>query len=171
MRRYRKLGSSGSSLVEVLVAVTIVALALTAVISAFVTSARNQRASAQYQEATKYAQEGLEWMRKYRDYWGWKNFHDDFATKTSDAGFVICLSQLPSIEGGKTSLVQSPPAVFSPSMGQTCATKITGTTLFTRSLELKTFEDDEIKGEVLVQWIDNNKTFSVAQQVMLKEWQ
>ena len=64
----------GQSLLEVMVGLGVTTLVLTSLVSAVVVSVRNARFAKNQSLATKYAQEGIEKVRIYRDQNSWDNF-------------------------------------------------------------------------------------------------
>ena len=64
----------GQSLVEVVVAVMILTLVLTALVFATTVAIRNAKFAQNQARATKYAQEGMEKVRAYRDQYEWDVF-------------------------------------------------------------------------------------------------
>jgi len=65
--KFKKIKTSGQTLIEVLVALGIIAIIVTALTSVVVTSLGSSRYSKDQNLATQYAQEGLEIMRNLRD--------------------------------------------------------------------------------------------------------
>lgn len=70
----------GQSLVEVLIALMIVALVLTTVAVAVILAIRSSRFSQNKARATFLAQEGAEWIRNQRSVLGWEAFLDQEGT-------------------------------------------------------------------------------------------
>jgi len=86
-----KQNQSGQTLIEALVAATIVAIVLTAIISGVTLSVRNSRFSKNQSLATRYTQEAIESIHFYRDDAGWATFHSKVAGNPT-----LCLSELPN---------------------------------------------------------------------------
>lgn len=93
----------GQSLVEVMVAVAILALVLTALVLGTTVAMRNANFSKNQAQATKYSQEAMEWLRSQRDQ-GWDAFSSHIGpfclnslTWTGTAGF--CSSSNYSLDG------------------------------------------------------------------------
>jgi len=80
----------GQSLLETMVALAVSTLALTALVSAVVVSVRNAQFAKNQSLATKYAQEGIEKVRIYRDQNDWSDFVATGATgpNCGDEGLV-----------------------------------------------------------------------------------
>lgn len=66
--------NSGQSLVEVVVGLALAILVLGGLINAVVTSLRNSNFAKSQAEATKLAQQRMEWIRINRDTYGWSSF-------------------------------------------------------------------------------------------------
>jgi type II secretory pathway pseudopilin PulG len=77
--KYLKLNEKGQSLFEVVVAVGISAMILIAVASLAAGSVRNSSFSRNNAQATKFAQEEIEWLRGQRDA-GWDGFIGNIAS-------------------------------------------------------------------------------------------
>jgi type II secretory pathway pseudopilin PulG len=65
----------GQSLIEIVVAIGVIVLILVALISAVTTGLRNAEFARNKGQATKYAQQVIEWLRTQRDA-GWASFYD-----------------------------------------------------------------------------------------------
>jgi len=87
MRRYSSY-ERGQTLLEIVVALGVIAVVLTGLVTAVTASLRYGQASKYRSQGVKYAQEGLELTRKLRDTSPWT----DFLTY-SDGGGVWCLNQ------------------------------------------------------------------------------
>lgn len=70
----KKSCNTGQSLVEVVVGLALAILVLGGLINAVVTSLRNSNFAKSQAEATKLAQQRMEWMRIKRDKEGWNSF-------------------------------------------------------------------------------------------------
>ncbi|MCX6816492.1 MAG: hypothetical protein NTZ93_01300 [Candidatus Beckwithbacteria bacterium] len=70
---YFKTNNSGQSLIEVVVAVGMMALLLTAILALVSLSVKNSRVAKDRAQAVSLAQEGVELMRTYRDF-SWSQF-------------------------------------------------------------------------------------------------
>lgn len=76
--------SHGQTLLEIVITVGVVAVILTALVSAVTASLRYGVASRSRSRAIKYAQEGLELARAYRDTSGWDTFLERSGTGTKN---------------------------------------------------------------------------------------
>ncbi|SRR4030043_248599 len=137
---------SGQSLFEVVVAVGLSALILTGVVSLAAGSIRNSSYSRNNAQATKYAQEALEWLRGQRDA-DW----DAFATHSLTTG-------------NPTDLCSSPMG-----WGGTCPIP---NTIFSRNVILTTDSgnSDIIDAVVTVSWSDAQGTHQVKSNTRFTNW-
>ncbi len=97
--------SSGQTLVEMVVAVGMVSLVLVAIVSGIAISIRNSRFSKNKALATRFAQEGVEKFRFYRDEFGWEPFFDVMQSGGIDycfANFPASLETISDFEGSCT---------------------------------------------------------------------
>jgi type II secretory pathway pseudopilin PulG len=89
----KKLSSQkGQTLIEMMIALSIVVLVLLALITLITVSLRNASFSKNHSLATQYAQEALEEVRALRDQEGWEDFED-----ACDENFSSLLTPLPSM--------------------------------------------------------------------------
>ena len=142
--------NSGQSLFEVVVAVGLSALILVGIASLSSASVRNSGYSRNNAQATKYAQEALEWLRSQRDA-GWNNLLDH----SNDTGKVHCINTLP-------------PSAWDVIV---CQDMISGTT-FSRTVTLTTDSSDsnKIDAFVTVSWTDAQGTHNVKSQTRFTNW-
>ncbi len=75
--------TKGQSLIEVLIALSVVVLVLLALIAVTTVSVRNSTFAKNQSLATKHAQETIEKIRKYRDQNNWATFVADCTNKTA----------------------------------------------------------------------------------------
>lgn len=85
--------SSGQTLVEMVVAVGMVSLVLVAIVSGIAISIRNSRFSKNKALATRFAQEGVEKFRFYRDEFGWEPFFEVMSDPGVSSDY--CLNEFP----------------------------------------------------------------------------
>lgn len=159
IRQSNNNSSSGFTMVEVLVAVAVVAMVMTAVVSGVSFSVKNTRYARDKSLAVRYAQESLEWVRRMRDENGWGVFYADVS---ADGGTVVyCLSDLPSVYTEFANLNNS-----------VCDANdvIGGDTIFLREMELVVGATD-IAVEVGVSWDEGGDTKEVVQRTTLRDWQ
>lgn len=111
--------SNGQTLIEVVVVAGMVMLVLVALVSGVVMSIANNRISKDRGLATRYAQEGIEWLRGWRDKIGWQPLRDELADG------VYCVNALPETVEGLQSLNPGD-----------CGTNVISGTELSRSLEI-----------------------------------
>lgn len=138
--------TSGSTLVEVLVAVTIISLVLTAVGAMMSMSVRLAINNEQKQLALHQAQEGLEFFRKERMTNSWYSFSQ--ALLTSESGFY-CMTQFPSDLNALLAKAGSCPARESLE---------SALYLFQRSARVEALGPNSIKISVEVSWQDGKRS-------------
>ncbi|MDP1722704.1 MAG: hypothetical protein Q8L37_05840 [Candidatus Gottesmanbacteria bacterium] len=139
---------SGQTLAEVVVAIGVVVLLVTGLIfGTSVTLKASQYGKARSQ-AVQYAQEAIEVTRNLRDS-GWTTFFT--------YGGVSPLSWCLNKAGVWTA------------MSGSCSTNID--TVYTRTVTLTWIEiDKKMKVDVVVSWIDGNKTFTVPVTTYFTQW-
>lgn len=140
--------NGGQSLVEILVAIGVVTLVLTALVAAVVMAIRGVNFSKQKIKATSLAQEGVEWVRNQRGNLGWSDF---YALATA-AGIRYCLASLDFGEigsCGEAQLIDS---------------------YYTRELVLTASGSDEVGVVVTVTWQENQE-FESKIETTLKRWE
>lgn len=140
-----KEAKNGQSLLEVLVALGVAVLVVLALVGATTIAIRNASFARSQAQATKYAQETMEWLRAERD-----NDWLDFSEK---AGVTYCLSEL-----NWNSPI--PCSVFA--LGDT----------FKREVVLTTdLEGDKIEAKVTVSWREQRKTYQSQLYSYFTKWQ
>jgi len=100
---WRCRGEEGFTLVEVLMAITVVVLVLTAIVSGVSFSVKNTRVSKERAEAVRRAQEAIEWIRSERNADGFKTVYDAIAADGNHVDY--CLASLPTGASGLEGLV------------------------------------------------------------------
>lgn len=135
----------GQSLFEVVIAVGLAALILSGVVSLAAVSVRNSSFTRNNAQATKYAQEAMEWIRSQRDTNAWEDF-DNNATGApiNICGFPIDWSTACPISG----------------------------TIFSRTatLTLEGGDPDKIIAVVTVSWTDAQGVHDVNSQTRFTNW-
>ena len=137
----------GQSLFEVIIAVGLSALILSGVVSLAATSVRNSSFTRNNAQATKYAQEAMEWLRGQRDS-GWTNL----SSHSDASGLFSCLNTLP-------------PSTW----GSVCSGTITDT-IFVRDVTLTLVNSSRIDALVNVSWTDAQGTHNVESQTRFTNW-
>jgi type II secretory pathway pseudopilin PulG len=89
--------NNGQSLVEVVVSLALAILVLGGLINAVVASLRNSSYAKNQAQATKLAQQRMEWMRINRDTYGWSTFPKLEGTQTYVSGGCYSISNSPPV--------------------------------------------------------------------------
>ena len=131
----------GQSLFEVLVAIAVAALIMTGVVSLTTVALKNSTNTKNNALATKYAQEGIEYLREQRDL-AWTNL------SSRSPGSNLCLGGNP------------------PSWGN-CA-QLNG--IFDRRVTLSDTGFESIQAVVVVTWMDGTRTNNVNSTTRFTNW-
>ncbi len=142
---------SGQSLFEVVIALGVMSFVLVGIVSLAGASIRNSTFSNNNALASKYTQEGMEWIRQERDA-SWAIFSARDAIDAVSTSY--CLASLTP-----NTWLSIPP---------TCGT-ITGT-LFTREADLMTVNVDTVNAVVRVSWTDAQGTHTVRSATVFTNW-
>lgn len=118
--------NSGQTLIEVIVAVSLIVLVLVTLVSGVALSVRNGRQAKSQAQAKEFVREGTEWIRSLRDSEGWETLIAAIDAGGGAAGQTYCLPTLP------LSIDQF--SALSPSAVANCP--IIAGTEFTRSIQL-----------------------------------
>lgn len=151
----RKILLRGQSLFEVLFSVAIASLILVSIVSLVAGSVRNADYSQNNALATRFAEEGSEWIRQYRDA-SWV----EFKNHATNAGSTFCINSLP----------YPPPAWGLPS---SCGSTFIAGTIFTRTLNLTNDPGDTanlVIAAVTVNWTDSQGVHTVRSISKLADW-
>ena len=147
--------NSGQSLIEVLVALSLAVLAISALVSVTMTSVKNAQFSKNQIQAEKYAQEGMEWVRLQKEKNTWAVFSDT-TVKT------FCINSLPT-------------DWITKNIGLCGASIITGT-IFSRELDLSQTTGcppstpNPINVKVTVKWKDS-KDHQTVRETCFTNWE
>ena len=151
-------GSGGFTIVEVLVAVAVVAMVMTAVVSGVSFSVKNTRFARDQALAVRYTQEALEWIRQVRDESGWRTFTNELGNDGNPVSY--CLMSIPATFAEFVALVN----------GLCQAGEVIGGTIYTRQMSLD-LTGSEATAEVSVTWDEGGQTKEVLQRSTLYDWQ
>lgn len=144
----------GQSLFEVVIALGVMSFILVGIVSLAGASIRNSSFSNNNALATKFTQEGMEWLRQRRDE-SWITFTSKSA---ASPGTVWCLRDLSLASWPGTS-------------GSCTATEfISGSNLFFRQATLITVSVDVIDVATTVSWSDAQGTHSVRTSTLFTNW-
>jgi len=136
----------GQSLFEVVVALMLMGVVIIVLVSLAAVSIRTSTYSRNKNQASRYTQEALEWLRSQRD----SNW-DDFYANASTAYW--CLADLNWSTAG--------------SCGP--SSTIAGTT-FVRQMNLSLVSEDEVDAKVTVYWDDSQGRHEVSSTTALTSW-
>jgi Tfp pilus assembly protein PilV len=138
----------GQSLFEVLLALAVITLTVVGIASLSTYAVSNTTYSRNKNQATRYAQEGIEWVRSERD--------SNITNFLSNASGTWCLSSL----------------TWS-SSHSICTSQVIANTQFTRNLIFSTVTKDgkQVKqAEVKVSWSDSKSTREVSSTTYFSDW-
>ncbi len=142
--------NQGQALLEAIVAFGVVALVLVALISAITVSLANAQYARNKAQATKYAQEAIEWLHQQRDTQttGWSGFY-------TKAGATYCVNNLSN---------------YSSMTASSCSTNMTGT-IFEREMTLTgNVASDKVTALINVTWTQGARTAKVDLETVLTKW-
>lgn len=137
---------AGQSLFEVVVAVGIASVVLIAIVSLSTVSLKSSISNKNNTLATKYAQDGMEWIREQRDK-DWENVTDHVT-----GGSYDCLG---------VSGAQNRPDFVCPG---------TVATIFNRTYQISYYDDDIYTVKVKVEWNEGGKLQVVETVNQLSNW-
>jgi len=110
-KRHSPSPKRGTSIVEVMVAIAVVGVVMTAVTAVVSVSLQNTSRSKAKSLGTKYTQEGIEYFRAQKNLMGWESFLT--AVQEGGASPTYCLASLPYSQNGGFELVPNRPCVTS----------------------------------------------------------
>ncbi|MBI4029222.1 MAG: prepilin-type N-terminal cleavage/methylation domain-containing protein [Candidatus Blackburnbacteria bacterium] len=144
MRKPRN-NERGQALLELIVVLLVLGLMITAVVSVVTNSVRNARFAKDQAQASRFAQEGLEWIRAQRDT-GWTNFQ-------SKTDRTYCMQTLSwALQSNCTS------------------TQTISGTGFVRNSTLATVDSNTVSVDVKVSWNDSMGSHQARQSTYLTNW-
>jgi Tfp pilus assembly protein PilV len=157
--------SSGTTLIEVLIATAVVVLVLVALSSTMAVVLRNQRDSANQQQATKYGQEAVEWMRKFRDTVGWTTFYQTVSPGSPVSKCMLAAPLTTDVAG-----YQNTTYIKNAACGAT--DYITGdTNNFQRNITITSAGGNDVIVVAVVSWNDGpTRTLSASTTLELRQW-
>ncbi len=166
---------SGQTLIEVIIAVGLLALVLTTLVSGVALSVRNNRHARNQALSKEHVREALEGVRGIRDQVGWESF---IAMLRADGGststpVVYCLPTVPSVA------YSTPPAssdFAALTTSANCTTSLIPSTIFSRSITMNLNNlggpnVTSVRMIVTVSWEDSGRTFSSTSTLVLRQWQ
>jgi type II secretory pathway pseudopilin PulG len=107
MKRTVRSRQLGQTILEVIIATSVVGLVMTAVVAVVSVSLRNAARAKAKSVGTKYTQEGIEYFRAQRNLMGWESFFEEI--QQSGVFSTFCLASLPyTTNGGLESVPERP---------------------------------------------------------------
>lgn len=131
---------AGVGMIEILIATGVVGLVMTAVASGFVLSVKNSAISKYKVLSATRAQEAIEVFRREKVLLGWTQFYESLSTST------YCLNSL-AIDSDQFKSMPTGPCADS--------SVIAGTN-FTREAFVDIISPQEIRVEIIVEWLDGD---------------
>lgn len=156
---------AGNTLVEVMIAGTVLVFVLVAVVSGLILATKNSSYAKNQALATRRVQEGIEFFRSYQFELGWESFYG--ILRADGSVFSYCLNSLPSTAVSfRDSLTPRTCSVTN------AADKIPGTQFFRQvNITLPDLvNNDEARIEVVVSWIDGPDTRTAKGTQILRRW-
>jgi len=139
----------GQFLVELIIAFFVMALVVVAIVGLSTTSVKNSSSTRDKTVARKYAEEGMEWIRKRRDV-KWQSL---WAHGGRDNFKTFCFNSFPYSEGGW--------------VGGNCGDSFISGTIFSRELRLQRGGEDALDVQVVVSWDDSQGSHEVKLETKL----
>jgi Tfp pilus assembly protein PilV len=153
---------SGQSIVEVVIATTLISIGIIAALSLSNFSTKQNTYSKALNDATSYNNQVADWLRAQKTQLGWAAFTDKLTTDAGGGVATYCLMSLPSGADDFTALTAAPcnPTDF-----------IDGTA-YTRELQLdiNNLADGRIPTTVITSW-EEKVTRSATLNMELTQWQ
>jgi hypothetical protein len=148
--------NNAQSLFEVIFAIAIAALVMTAVVVLSTDSVRNSSFSRNQTHATRHAQEATEWLREERDS-SWINF----ANRTGN----------PCVSSGSWGVsCEIPGVVFClGNLNWSSGCNISGS-IFDRQVNLDLIELNNVEADIVVSWTDGQGTHEVRSITRFTNW-
>lgn len=153
------MNNQGFTLIEVLVATSIVIMVLVGISSGVSFAVKNTRFSQEKALSVRYAQEALEWVRSQRDQIGWQGFFSVLDEEGPNQ-FYYCLPSLPSDISGFRALTSQTTGDCS---------LIDGTS-FDRRLQIVIVNGTEIGFTSTIVWQDASQQYETSLNTTLREW-
>lgn len=148
----------GQTLIEVLIAITLIVMVLITLVSALTLGIRNNKFARDATQAKDRSREAIEWIRNARAQMEWDAFYDMINDDGSPVTY--CLQSLPGNTAATIALSD-----------QACgATSYIPTTLFIRSATFTIVSVTEITAVVTVTWTDGGKTHQSTSTLILRNW-
>lgn len=156
--------SSGQTLIEVIIAIGLVVLVMTSLVSGVALTVRNNRFARDQAQAKDYNRQTLEWIRAMRDQLGWETFVSILAADGTVTFYCLNFSTpLPTTAAGFRALTNNGTS--------TCPTDANATVPFRRSLRLTlNAARSQVDAYSEITWEDGNRTHRSFSSVVLRRW-
>lgn len=156
-----KLLPQGQSLLEVVLATTLIAIGIVAALSLANTSQKSTNYSKSLNLATNYSYEVADWLRSTRSLLGWDNFTYYLSQDSAGTGVTYCLNSTLPDESSFPDLESGPCPEGS----------YLDSTIYSRSvtLDLSNLASDSLSAEITTSWQENT-TRSNTLEIKLNKW-
>lgn len=142
----------GQSILEVILALAILAVIITGIVSLTSTSVNTSTYSKNVSQANRYADEAIEYVRKYKEFEGWTDFYTDITLNSGK----WCMTDLSLAINVECDLANS-------------AHFISGT-IFQRTLTAISVNSNSIDIDVKVTWTDDKGTHETKSSTTVSNW-
>jgi len=153
MKEIRKKLSFGQSLVEVVIALTVLVIVLSGLAKTVTTSLKNSQYSRNKNFSLNLIQQKIESLRQERDSSPWETFWGNYLG--GGPGNTPKVYSEENLDG--TGVVNSAGGIF------------TRTTTF-KNLSDNLLDQDKMEIQVIISWLDGQKTYSSSSTVRLTKW-
>lgn len=156
--------NSGQTLIEVIIAVGLMVLVLTTLVSGVALGVRNNRYAKDSALSKEYVREAAEWFRGQRDLAGWDTFAGILRADAQGNTVRYCLVNLPSTKEAFSTL-------SSGTCGSGASDKIANR--FTRQMTIRLTggaNPRQADADIVVSWVDGTRTFTSTSTVTLYQW-
>lgn len=151
---------SGQTLIEILIAITLIVMVLLTLVAGLTLGIRNNRFAKDQVLAKDYTRAAIESLRDFRSQLGWEAF---FAAVSADGQTsTYCLPTLPQTV-----------AEFIALSNNVCLTSdVIPATTYKRDVQMTipAGKTDEIQAKVRVLWMDGTKSHESTSTIVLKQW-
>lgn len=156
-----KTWKSGSTIIEVLVAATLIATAILAGLSLSSTTQKQTDSSRYTNQATIYNNQAIDWMRNMRNVMGWANFANELSLDAGGSPVTYCLNTLPSTSSGFAALTS----------GSCGESDVIGTTVgYQREAVITLSGSPPSMASVLIHTYWSAKAHKITTEAGLTEW-
>jgi len=143
----------GQSILEVILALAILAVIITGIVSLTSTSVNTSTYSKNVSQANRYADEVIEYIRKEKEFSGWSDFTSDIITAY---GGIWCMSDLTLTINEACDPLDSNHFISG--------------TIFQRTLTATSVNSNSINIDVQVSWTDDKGTHTTKSSTTVSNW-